>query len=108
MKVLILQDDEFEQVQRAIDDRHDAIEHGDISKEGKKKQDALKALEAAERACQDAADPKKVPAAAIRGNPVDGFTLVGPYRTMDEVLKSMENCQDDWWRMYLYNPDQET
>lgn len=105
MKVLILQDDEFEQVRSAIDDRHDAIENGDIRKKGKEKADALKALKAAERACYDADDAGKTLSVALKGNPLGGMVVVGPYVDEGTAEKSMEDCQDDYWITELLKPE---
>ncbi|QWY83553.1 hypothetical protein [Rhizobium phage RHph_X2_28B] len=47
----------------------------------------------------------------ISGNPVDGFTFIGPFDSADEATQYTEsNSKDlyDWWLAPLTEPTEET
>ena len=43
----------------------------------------------------------------VYGNPVDGFTYIGPFETMEESHEWAENNCDEWWGAELASPKNE-
>lgn len=44
----------------------------------------------------------------ITGNPVDGFSIYGPYATKDEAIAAADNAnlETEWWIAPLESPDE--
>lgn len=46
------------------------------------------------------------PTILVTGNPVDGFTFIGPYANADEAIDDAP-CDSDWWTAPLDAPESE-
>ena len=37
------------------------------------------------------------PYIVVRGNPIDGFHYIGPFKSFDDAHAYAEDCEETWW-----------
>jgi len=41
----------------------------------------------------------------VKGNPVDGFTFFGPYKTHEHAMSAGDSVDTEWWAAPLEAPE---